>query len=159
MAGTGDRRILTPGQDFIIRQPGIMSSPSLSIHYENHFLIPENSIKAVAAGIPVLKGTLGLNYSLFGYAKYFESRAGLAFGKTFGNHFSAGIQINHLMIHQPAGFGDMHAVVPEGGMLAQPMDGLFIGFHVFNPVQQHYPPMPRTNNPFGHAGWHWLSPD
>jgi len=116
-----------------------MSGPSLSIHYENHFLIPENSIKAVAAGFPVPKGTLGLNYSLSGYAKYFESRAGLAFGKAFGDHFSAGIQINHLMIHQPAGFGELHAVVPEGGMLAQPMEGLFIGFHIFNPVQQHFP--------------------
>lgn len=139
MAGAGT--VLSDVWSGFHNQAGLasLSDLSLSVHYENHFFIPENSIKALAAGIPVLKGTLGLNYSLFGYAKYFESRSGLAFGKAFGDRLSAGIQINHLMIHQPAGFGNMNAVVPEGGILAQPVDALFIGFHIFNPAQQHFP--------------------
>lgn len=112
---------------------------SLSAHYQNPFILPENSTKALAIGIPVMKGTIGLDYSLFGYTHFFESRTGLAFGKKFGNRLSAGIQINYLMIHQSADYGNMHALVPEGGMLAQPLDKLYIGFHIFNPVQQHYP--------------------
>jgi len=111
---------------------------SLSIHYENHFLIPENSIKALTVSIPVTKGTIGISYSFFGYSKYFESRAGLAFGKTFGDHLSAGIQINHLMIGQSSDYGNMHAVVPEGGILVRPGDKLYIGFHLFNPARQHF---------------------
>lgn len=112
---------------------------SVGVHYENHFLIPENSIKALSAGIPVSTGTLGLNYALSGYEKFFEGRTGLAFGKSFGDRFSAGIQINHLMIRQPAGYGDMHALVPEGSILAKPIEGLVIGFHIFNPARQHFP--------------------
>jgi len=139
MATTGV--VLSDAGSGFHNQAGLAYLPdfSLSVHYENHFIIPENSIKALTAGIPVMKGTVGLNYSLFGYTKYFESRTGLAFGKPFGNRFAAGIQINYLMIHQPSGYGNMHAVVPEGGILAQPLDGFYIGFHIFNPVRQHFP--------------------
>jgi hypothetical protein len=111
---------------------------SFGIHYENHFLLPENSIKALVIDIPVTKGTIGVSYSFFGYTKYFESRTGLAFGKTFGDHLSAGIQINHLMIGQSSDYGNMHAVIPEGGILARPVDKLYIGFHLFNPAHQHF---------------------
>lgn len=112
---------------------------SLGIHCENHFMIPENSIKALMVDIPVTKGTIGVSYSFFGYAKYFESRAGLSFGKTFGDHLSAGIQLNYLMTGQSSDYGNMHAVVPEGGLLVRPMDHLYIGFHLFNPARQHFP--------------------
>jgi hypothetical protein len=112
---------------------------SLSIHYENHFIIPENSIKALTVDIPVTQGTIAVSYSFFGYSKYFESRACLAFGKTFGDHLSAGIQLNYLMIGQSADYGNMHTVVPEGGILIRPMDKLYIGFHLFNPARQHFP--------------------
>jgi hypothetical protein len=112
---------------------------SLSLHYENHFIIPENSIRALAVDIPVTKGTIGVCYSLFGTSLYFESRAALAYGKTFGKRFNAGIQLNYLMIGQPADYGNMHAVVPEGGFLVRPLDNLTIGFHLFNPARQHFP--------------------
>jgi len=112
---------------------------SLGIHYENHFMIPENSIKAVMVDIPVSKGTIGVCYSFFGYARYFESRAGLAFGKSFGDHLSAGIQLNYLVTGQSSDYGSMHAVVPEGGLLVRPLDNLYIGFHLFNPARQHFP--------------------
>ena len=139
MAGTGV--VLPDVWSGFHNQAGLAFIPglSLSVHYENHFCIPENSIKALAIGIPVMKGTLGLNYSLFGYIKYFESRTGLAYGRMFGNRLAAGIQINYLMVHQSADYGNMHTVVPEGGILAQPLDDLYIGFHIFNPVRQHFP--------------------
>jgi hypothetical protein len=138
MAGTGV--VLSDVWSGFHNQAGLayLSDFSMGVHYENHFFIPENSIKAFAVGVPVMKGTIGLNYSVFGYSKYYESRAGLAFGKSFGHRFSAGIQIDYLMIHQSAGYGNMHTVVPEGGMLAQPIDDFYIGFHIFNPLQQHF---------------------
>jgi hypothetical protein len=119
-----------------------LSGPAVGVHYENRFCIPETSIKALTAGIPVKGGTLSLQYSLFGYRKYFESRTGLAFGKAFGEHFAAGIQINYLLTHQSMDLGNLYAVVPEGGMLAQPLENLYIGFHVFNPARQHFHPYP-----------------
>lgn len=112
---------------------------SLSIHYENHFIIPENSIRALTADIPVTKGTISISYSLFGTSLYFESRAALAFGKKFGERLSAGVQLNYLMIGQSADYGNMHAVVPEGGLLIRPTDKLSVGFHLFNPARQHFP--------------------
>ena len=117
----------------------LVRDPSMSIHYENHFLIPENSIKALTANIPVTKGTIAVSYSFFGFTRYYESRAGLAFGKTFGDRLAAGIQVNYLMTGQSADYGNMHAVVPEGGIMVRPMDQLTIGFHLFNPARQHYP--------------------
>jgi hypothetical protein len=117
----------------------LINDLSLSLHYESHFIIPENSIKAFVVNIPVTKGTFGVSYSYFGYAKYYESHAGLAFGKSFGDHLSAGIQLNYLLIGQSPGYGNMHAVVPEGGLLVRPLDKLTIGFHLFNPACQHFP--------------------
>jgi hypothetical protein len=139
MAGTG---AAVPGTwSGLQNQAGLafVRDLSLSIHCENHFMIPENSIKALMVDIPVTKGTIGLSYSLFGYTKYFESRAGLSFGKTFGDRLSAGIQLNYLMTRQSADYGNMHAVVPEGGILVRPLDKLTIGFHLFNPARQHFP--------------------
>ncbi|MBN1415523.1 MAG: hypothetical protein JW973_10515 [Bacteroidales bacterium] len=141
-AGMADAGVVVPDVwSGFHNQAGLayISGLSLSVHYESRFCIPENSIKALTIGIPVLKGTLGLNYSMFGYAKYFESRTGLAYGRMLGKRFAAGIQINHLMIRQSADYGNMHTVIPEGGFLAQPLDDLYIGFHIFNPAQQHFP--------------------
>jgi hypothetical protein len=139
MAGTG-AALPDPWSGFQ-NQAGLalVRELSLGIHYENHFMITETSTKALTVDIPVTKGTIGVSYSFFGTALYFESRAALAFGKTFGEHLSAGIQIDYLMIGQSAGYGNMHAVVPEGGLLIRPMDKLFIGFHLFNPARQHFP--------------------
>jgi hypothetical protein len=139
MAGTFT--VLSDGWSGFRNQAGmaLMDNFYAGIHVENHFLVPENSTRAVAIGCPVWGGVLGINYSLFGYVSYYESRAGLAVGKSLGSYFSAGIQINHLAVIQWMDYGNMHAVVPEGGILAQPLDGLLIGFHVFNPARQHFP--------------------
>jgi hypothetical protein len=139
MAGTG-AALTDPWSGF--QNPAGLSlvrNLSMGIHCENHFLIPENSIKAIMVDIPVTKGTIGVSYSFFGCTLYFESRAALAFGKTFGEHLSAGIQIDYLMIGQSGDYGNMHAVVPEGGMLVRPLDKLTIGFHLFNPARQQFP--------------------
>lgn len=111
---------------------------SAGVHYENHFLVAENSIKAFTACLPVNGGNIGFSFALFGYDKFYESRAGLAFGRSFGSYVSGGIQINYLMIHQAFDYGNMHAFVPEGGMLAKPFKNLYIGFHIFNPAGQRF---------------------
>jgi hypothetical protein len=139
MAGNGS--VLSDGWSGFHNQAGLahVHDITMALHYENHFLVSENSIKAVAVDLPVVKGTLGINYSFFGYAAYYESRVGLAYGKSFGDRLATGIQLNYMMIHQPAGYGNMHVVVPEGGVLVQPVYGLYFGFHLFNPARQHFP--------------------
>lgn len=140
-AGMAGISVTYPGDWAIYNnQAGMANIKSLltGVHFENHFLIAENSIRTFMACVPVAGGNIGLSFSIFGYEKFYESRTGLAFGKSFGNCLSGGIQINYLMVHQPYDYGNMHAVVPEGGLLAMPLKDLYIGFHIFNPAGQKF---------------------
>ena len=109
---------------------------SFAFHYENHFLVPQMGLEAFTLCLPTRTGTLSLNYSCYGYAAYNENRIGLAFGKSFGDKFRAGLELNYMRVHQAAGHGNMHTVIPAFGIQAMPVKQLIIAFHVFNPARQ-----------------------
>jgi hypothetical protein len=140
-AGMAGISVTYPGKWAVFNnQAGMteINSFHAGVHYENHFLVTENSIKAFSACLPVSGGNMGFSFALFGYDKFYECRAGLAFGKSFGKIVSGGIQINYLMIHQAFDYGNMYAVIPEGGLLTMPARNLYIGFHIFNPAGQRF---------------------
>lgn len=111
---------------------------TLGFHYENKHVVSQYGLHAVALAIPVNRGTIGASISFYGYSKYNESKISLAFGKPFGEKFSAGIQLDLLNIYQAEDYGNRTTLAVEAGILAEPVKNLFIGAHVYNPTMSSY---------------------
>lgn len=107
---------------------------SVGIHHENRFMVPEFALNSIGITLPTSTGTLGISWSHFGYPEYHENKFGLALGKAFHEKFSAGLQINYLDVFINDGSGRSGTVAIEAGIMAEPVDRLMIGFHVFNPT-------------------------
>ena len=103
-------------------------------YYEDNFLIKELGLKYAAVVLPTKSGVFGLTTSYFGYTQYNESKLGLAYSKSFGERFSAGIQLDYLSTRIAENYGNKGAVTFELGIRAQLSKNLYLGAHVFNPV-------------------------
>lgn len=112
-----------------------LNNLTFSIHNENKFIVPQYGLNALALAIPTKPGTLGFSFYYFGYSKYHETKSGLSFSKLLGQKISFGVQLNYHSIYISEEFGRSSALSVEGGFLAQPVKGLFIGAHIFNPSQ------------------------
>jgi hypothetical protein len=111
-----------------------VEKPMIGFHYENKYVVDEYGLHALALAVPVNWGTIGVNAAFFGYSKYNETKIGLAYGKSFGERLSAGIQMDLLNVCQAEDYGSSATVTAEAGILAEPVDGLLVGAHVYNPV-------------------------
>ena len=107
---------------------------SFGFHHENRFVVPEYNLHAVSMTIPTGTGTFGLSYSYFGYPRYHEGKFGLALGKSFHERLAVGLQIDYLNTFIDDDLGNSGTVAIEAGILAEPIDNLMLGFHVYNPT-------------------------
>jgi hypothetical protein len=118
---------------------------SIGFHHENKYVVDEFALHALALTVPVKPGTIGFSYTYFGYSRYNESKIGIGFGKSFGEKFSAGIQLNYHYIYASPLYGNgeyenRHALTVEGGIQYKPVKALRIGIHVFNPSRSSLSP-------------------
>src|ERR1051326_2889067 len=98
---------------------GFMKNIGVGTYYEDRFMLKQLSSKAFAFALPVHGGTFGLSYSSFGYSAYSENKYGLAFGKSFGENISAGIQMDYLTTHITENYGSKGTLVAEAGMRSE----------------------------------------
>ncbi len=114
----------------------LLQKKSVAVYYENRFKLKELGIKAICLNIPTKKlGTFAVNYTQYGFELYKEAKIGIAYAKTLGKHFWAGIQINRLSKEIQMENGSQSRYNFEVGLLAEIFPKLFIGFHIFNPTQ------------------------
>ncbi|MBI4930682.1 MAG: hypothetical protein HY841_07965 [Bacteroidetes bacterium] len=99
--------------------------------YQNPFMMKELSTKALALALPVKGGTFGILVSTFGYPVYNETKAGLSFGKSFGEKISAGISLDYFGTNISE-YGKKNSFVAEAGIQAKPLKNFTIGAHIFN---------------------------
>ncbi len=104
-------------------------------YYENRFLLKELGLKAGGFIIPARSGSFGVNLNYFGYSEYNEKKAGLAYGRKFGNKFSAGVQLDFLSTSIAEEYGNKNTVTFDLGIRALPLKNLVIAAHVFNPIR------------------------
>lgn len=132
-----------------------INSTTAAIHYENRFNISEFGLRAAVMAIPARPGTIGFSYSFFGFAKYYESKAGIAFGRYFGEKVAAGLQINYLHTFIAEDYGSTGSLTAEGGFIAEPVERLLVAAHVYNPtgtkIKTHYSEPVPTIFRFGMA--------
>src|SRR4051812_44163939 len=114
-------------------QAGLASLKEMNagVYYQNQFMLKELSTKAFAFAMPIKHGTLGICISNFGYSLFSQNKYGLAFGKAFGNKFSAGVMMDYVQTNI-AEYGKRGAPVAEAGIRAKPLKNLTIGVHIFN---------------------------
>ena len=120
---------------------GFYDQFALGFHHENRFVVPEFSLHAVGATIPTGRGTFGFSCHYFGHPVYHESKFGLAFGKAFHERFAVGLQLDYLNTYINNELGNSGTLAIEAGIMAEPVDNLLLGFHVYNPTGATIPKM------------------
>ena len=109
-----------------------------SVFYENRFGLKELGLKAVGLVIPVPNagnGVFGLSFSQFGYSLYNDTKIGLAYAKKLGEKYSVGIQVDYFQTQIGEDYGSTGAVTAEAGLIAELINNLYFGVHIFNPTR------------------------
>jgi len=120
-------------------QAGLSKIENLTLaFYNDNKFIKELGTKSIVLGLPTNSGTFGVSVSSTGIPDANFQKFGIAYGKTLGEKFSAGLQFEYLRISQPLNYGNDGAFTFELGIISNPIQNFFIGFHVFNPVQAKY---------------------
>jgi hypothetical protein len=104
------------------------------VHYENRFIVKQLGISAGAFAIPALTGTFGFDVAHMGVEEYGETRIGAGYGKKLAQRLSLGIHFNYHLLNFISGYPDFYTFTGEIGLIAEPLDNLFIGAHIFNPT-------------------------
>jgi len=117
-------------------QAGLGSFENIAVgfYYENRYFVKELSLKSGAFILPTKSGVFGLSYNHFGYSMYNESKVGLAYGRSFGKHFSAGVQLDYLHTKIAEDYGSKNTFTFELGVLSNLTENFTIACHVFNPI-------------------------
>ncbi|MDR1343184.1 MAG: hypothetical protein LBK18_08040 [Prevotellaceae bacterium] len=117
---------------------GFVSAPLAAVHYENRYFTEALNLSAAAFATPVsVAGTLGVDVCSFGYASYRETRVGVAWGRLLSRRIAVGTQLCYHLT-QVAGYGSTGAITAELGLLAEPVDNLWLGAHIFNFTSSRY---------------------
>lgn len=107
----------------------------VGVCYQNRFKLSETSTKTIATALHTRTGNFALSFNRFGYSLYSENSFGLAYARTFGGIVSAGLQFDYLNINQTDEYGDKGVFLFEVGLIAQPINNLRIGAHIYNPTK------------------------
>jgi len=114
---------------------------SISVFYENRYLIPQLSNKAAVMVLATQGGNFALQLNSFGPPQWAESNIGLAYSRFLNDRLSLGIQLNYFgtrlaetnTLLMSAGF--------ETGAIYRVSENTFIGLHIANPYT---PPINTT---------------
>ncbi len=111
---------------------GFITSPEAVIHYENKYFTEALNMGAGVFAMPVpIAGVVAVDVCSFGYSQYRENRVGVALGKRLSERFAIGAQLcyNHVAV---VGYGGTGAITAELAVLAEPLDNIWLGVHVYN---------------------------
>ncbi len=117
-------------------QAGLASQTNLAFGfaYDSYLGLDKNlSLKSGAFVLPTNSGTFGLSLNYYGYSAYNEQKIGLAYGKSLGEIFDVGIQLDYLSVNIGNDYGSANAFTFEIGILAKLSESLQIASHIYNP--------------------------
>jgi len=112
-----------------------LESFSAGVFYESRFMVDELSLTAGSLVIPVKAGTFGFSFSQFGKGTYKTHKVGLAFAKSLTKKLSAAVQLDYLSERYPENESAAGFATFEAGVIYAATRELFLGAHIFNPVQ------------------------
>jgi hypothetical protein len=111
---------------------------SLATSLEQRYLMKELGYYGIAASVPAGNGCLGLFTQFSGYQSFIEQKVSLAYGRLFGEHLLAGI--NLVYVYQKAGTEtqSVHLVSYGLGTTIILSKKLSLAVSAFNPFQLYY---------------------
>ncbi len=112
-----------------------VQNPTIAVGYSNRFLLSQTSTQMLTATMPTRTGNFSLAFKRFGYSLYSENNFGLAYSRSLGKYIDAGVQFDYLHYIQSEDYGNKGAILFQLGVIAKPIDRLFIGLHVYNPMK------------------------
>ena len=107
---------------------------SAGFYYESRFNVDELSLVAGSLILPSKSGTFGVSFFQFGKGSFKEHKIGFAFAKQLAQNLNAGIQMDYFSQRFPENERAKDFVTFEGGIIWSPLERLFLGGHIFNPV-------------------------
>ena len=109
---------------------------SAGVFYESRFMVDELSHVAGTLAIPVKSGTFGFSFSQFGKGTFKEHKLGLSFAKKLTQKLCAAIQLDYFSERYPENENATGFATFEAGIIYAATKELFLGAHVFNPIQK-----------------------
>jgi hypothetical protein len=110
---------------------------AIGIYGEKRFLLSELSLYNLAFILPTHSGNFGFKAGYYGFNRYNETQASLAYGRSLGDKVDVGVQFNYNAI-KIAGYGNVTAISFEAGVILHLTDKLNAGVHINNPVGGKY---------------------
>lgn len=108
---------------------------NIAVGYSNRFLMSQTSTQMLTAVLPTKTGNFALSIKRFGYSLYSENNIGLAYARSLGKFIDIGVQFDYLYYLQPENYGNKGFFLLETGIIAKPIEKLFIGVHIYNPIR------------------------
>ncbi len=112
---------------------------STGIYFENRFMQKELSLKAIGLMIPTRYGVLGINHSHWGYTSFNEQKTGLGYSRKICYFLNAGVQLDYISQNISESYGSSATGTFEAGIYGKLNKKLFLGAHLFNPLQNKIP--------------------
>lgn len=118
----------------------------LGVH--NHYLLNELNSSSLGIAFPLSHaGVLGLSLDNFGYNVYRENKIGIAFARSFGSNFSAGIKLNYLSLSMGKEYGSKSSIGFEIGLIYRIKQDFIFGFHASNPFSYRFSTSSKSRLP------------
>jgi len=111
---------------------GYLQHITVGAFHRSGFISEQNS-QGIAVAVPTKTGTLAATFDYYGFSSYNEIQAGISFGRTFTEYFSAGIKLNYLHTQIAGEYGTADAVTFDIGILSEPIENFLVGASVYNP--------------------------
>lgn len=107
---------------------------SVSIFYENRYLIPQMSMRAIMLTLPTSGGNFAFQFNSFGPSEWAESNIGIAYSRFLTKKLSAGVQLNYFGSKLPEVNNTAMSASFEVGAIYHITEKTFWGIHLANPV-------------------------
>lgn len=137
-AGSGGISVFTCGIWSTHNNPAGLAkliNPMTGLYIENRFLIKELFFNACSFALPVKNGGLGIAMSHLRSGQYTNTFAGLAYGRYFGERFSAGVRLDYYHTSFGSEYEQGTAVSFDAGIHWMLSDKATFACNIFNPTR------------------------
>ena len=137
-AGAGGISVFTTGVWSTHNNPAGLAklvNPTTGLYIENRFLIKELNFNVGSFVLPVKNGGFGIAVSHLQLGQYTNTFAGLAFGRQFGERFSAGVRFDCYHVSFGSEYKVGTAVSFDAGIQWEVSEKVTFACNVFNPTQ------------------------
>lgn len=137
-AGTGGVSVFTTGIWSTHNNPAGLAkliNPLTGLYIENRFLIKELFFNVGSFALPVKNGGFGIAISHMRLGQYTNTFAGLAYGRQFGESFSAGVRFDCYRVSFGKEYEAGTAVSFDAGIQWEISENVTFACNVFNPTR------------------------